>query len=427
MRLDDRQRIGDPATMDAPSPRTVRLVVMDDGQVVRGVTRRYFAAATPWWPEAAPVVDIARTELGLDVVVLRLLEARSDRAAGGDVTYLVESLGPVTEATVANDLEPWDGALDDQPLRQAWARPGGPQRDLAWATTVLADLGRRASGSPQQIRSWNLSSLWRLPTADGDVWLKHVPPFFAHEGAILARLQGAPVPTLIAHDDGRILMPAISGEDLYDASVPVLESLVRRLVDIQAAWLGRPDELLAAGLPDWRPAPLSAAIADVVRRHGDGLTAERRATLRRFVAELPARFEALAATGIPDTIVHGDAHPGNARGVPTDPETVTILDWGDCGVGHPLLDQPAFLDRVPPAAAGHLQGLWHDAWRAAVPGADPDRAARLIEPIAAARQAVIYRTFLDGIEPSEHPYHRGDPERWLERTADIVERAPLLG
>jgi hypothetical protein len=45
-------------------------------------------------------------------------------------------------------------------------------------------------------------------------------------------------------------------------------------------------------------------------------------------------------------------------------------------------------------------------------------------PLAAARQAVIYRAFLDGIEPSEHVYHRADPADWLHRTAVLLRSAP---
>jgi len=55
-----------------------------------------------------------------------------------------------------------------------------------------------------------------------------------------------------------------------------------------------------------------------------------------------------------------------------------------------------------------------------VPGCDPAQAAALLAPIAAARQAVIYREFLDNIEPAEHGYHRGDPARWLTRTAELL-------
>jgi hypothetical protein len=52
-----------------------------------------------------------------------------------------------------------------------------------------------------------------------------------------------------------------------------------------------------------------------------------------------------------------------------------------------------------------------------VPGSDPARAAALLAPLAAARQAVVYQHFLDHIEPSEHPYHRDDPPLWLRHAA----------
>ena len=59
-------------------------------------------------------------------------------------------------------------------------------------------------------------------------------------------------------------------------------------------------------------------------------------------------------------------------------------------------------------------------WRRAIRESDPARAAQLLAPVAAARQAVIYRMFLDNIEPSEHVYHAGDPATWLRRTAELA-------
>ena len=43
----------------------------------------------------------------------------------------------------------------------------------------------------------------------------------------------------------------------------------------------------------------------------------------------------------------------------------------------------------------------------------------------ALRQALIYRTFLDNIEPSERVYHRNDPTEWLKRAGDARQRFPL--
>ena len=97
-----------------------------------------------------------------------------------------------------------------------------------------------------------------------------------------------------------------------------------------------------------------------------------------------------------------------------------MLDWGDSGVGHPLLDQTAFLNRTPHLLAGQVTQHWVQQWLAALPDSNPLRAFTLLAPVAAARQAVIYRHFLDNIEPSEQPYHRADPADRLRYTAQLV-------
>jgi hypothetical protein len=391
------------------APRTAELLlVTPDGVVLGGLPA--MPVATPWWQEVEPVVAAVRERYGIDVTILRLLDAEFDRPPGGRVTYLAEVAVPVP-------AEPWEGPLDEHPLRHAFARPGGPAADLAWAESILAESGWRWTGPPVQVRSWNLSSLWRIPVIGQTVWLKVVPPFFVHEGSLLAHLAGERVPTLLGHDGGRMLLAEINGDDLYDADPPQLLQMVTLLVGLQRSCAGRADELLALGLPDWRAPVLGTSIANVIERTADELSADDRATLNEFSRGLPSRFAELAACGLPDTLVHGDFHPGNFRG---DGRALTLLDWGDSGVGHPLLDQPAFLDRVPGDAVATVREHWLRQWRDAVPGSDPARAALLLAPLAAARHAVIYRGFLDRIEPAEHPYHRADPAEWLRRTAALV-------
>jgi hypothetical protein len=392
-----------------PATRVATLVLVTGDGVVAGVLPP-FEVETPWWQEVEPVVRGARERHGVDVTVLRILESELPRPPGGAVTYLAEVAAPVPAA-------PWGGALDDHPLRLPWARPGGPARDLAWAGSILAERGMRRTGPAQQIRSWNLSSIWRLPVDGQTVWFKAVPPFLGHEGRMLERLQGGPVPPLLAHDGGRMLLAEVPGEDLYDASGPVLLDMVTLLVDLQRAWIDRCDELLALGLPDSRAPSLCRAIASVVERTAGELTTAERAALAGFVAGLDERLAAVAACGVPDTLVHGDFYPGNLRGGAS---ALVLLDWGDCSVGHPLLDESAFLGRIAREEAPAVAAHWHRAWRAVAPGSDPDRASLLLEPVAAARGAAGYRAFVDGIEPSEHPYHRDDPAACLRRTAALV-------
>ncbi len=397
-----------------PPPRIVTLVLVDVHGGLLGALAP-FEAATPWWMDMAPVVAAVLAREGLRVTVLRLLSAERNVPHGGAVTYLAE----VATSTPALRLTPWTGTLPDHELRHAYARIGGPAADLAWARDVLAAGGRPLSGEPQQIRTWNLSSLWCLPTAAGPAWLKVVPPFFRHEADVLAALCDAPVPRLLGRDGCRMLLSHVDGDDLYGAGLAPCLAMIDLLVGLQAAWCGRADELLALGLPDWRGPAIASAFATLLRRHAKGFTPAERQSLERFVDGLPARFEALAACGLPDGLLHGDFHPGNVRGLGA---RLTLLDWADSGVGHPLLDQAAFLERMPAEGVDAARRHWTAAWRRACPGADPERAARLLAPVASARQALVYQRFLDAIEDAERPYHAAYVGAGLSRTVEALRR-----
>lgn len=260
-------------------PRTAELVlVTSDGRPIGSLPA--VPVATPWWQDIEPVVRAACDVYGVDVIVLRLLDAELDQPHGGRVTYLAEVAEPVR-------AQRWTGVLDDQPRRHAFARPGGPAADLAWARALLAERGLRPTAPPTQVRTWNLSSLWRVPVEGQIAWLKVVPHFFAHEGPLLALMAGARVPTVLGHDGGRTLLAEIAGEDLYAAELPLLLEMVSLLVELQCSWRGRVEELLALGLPDWRGPALAAAIADVVERTREEIAAEDRVTLADFVRASP--------------------------------------------------------------------------------------------------------------------------------------------
>ena len=225
---------------------------------------------------------------------------------------------------------------------------------------------------PFQVRTWNLSSLWRLPCADGAAWLKVVPPFFAHEGALLAHLAGGPVPALLAHQGARTLMAEIEGEDLYETTPFRHAAMIDLLVDLQDAQSDRVDDLLALGLPDWRASALTQVLAATIERVARQLEAADRASLQGFLGELPARWAELSPLMWPASrygSLHGDFHSGNFRG--SGRRSDPLLDWGDSGVGHPLLDQTAFLDRIPAEAVDATRWRWADQWRRwRIPGCD---------------------------------------------------------
>lgn len=372
--------------------------------------------ASPWWPDVEPVAAAARERLGVDVTLMRLLQAEERGGAGGAGAYLAQVAAhpPALALTDPGPLRCL--AEQEDPLRMPWARPGGVAADIAWADDELAAVGAPRTGPAVQVKSWNLSSVLRLPTAAGGFWCKHVPPFFAHEGALLEALAAFEpdlVPAVVArrrNPDGTslVLLAGVPGVDQWEAPERTLRTMIGRWVGVQARWAGRLDELTALGLPDGRSEPLLVAVRALTARQDvrHRLTDAELGALDALVAALPARLAALDACGLPVTLVHGDLHPGNWIG---DRKRLVLVDWGDSVIGHPMMDSLAFLSRVPPGAVRErLRNTVVSEWARWRPGADALRAMTLVEPVAALRAALVYRTFLDGIEESEREYHADD-------------------
>ncbi len=372
----------------------------------------------PWWPEAWDVVAGVRERYGIDVAVLRLLNTSQSRMPGGTVWYLAE-VNPGAEPTTL-PLGPWTGPdpLAAQPLRQLWAEPGGPHELVAWARHRLADAGIALTGPPEQRKSWNLSTLWRFPTELGPVWLKAVPDFFAHEGALMEQLGPAVTPQVHAAEPGRLLIADVPGDNM-DSSGPMLEPMVALLTGVQAEWGARVEELFRLGLPDRRLAAELPKIESVVAEHERELTDRDRADLARLVAGLPARVRAIHDCGVPETLTHGDYHPGNVRGLDGN---FSIMDWGDSSVSHPLTDELAFTRRLDRADKERAANWFTAAWQQLVPGCDPERAAELLRPLSALIGALTYAEFLRQIEPDERVYHADDVSEHLSLAIDQFRR-----
>lgn len=255
------------------------------------------------------------------------------------MTYHVEVAGQPCA------LPPYTGEpLLPHALRAPWADAAGLRELLDWATAAL---GRPVTGPIEQHRTWNLAGLFRLPTAEGPVWLKATPRFATDEAAVIA------------------------------AFAP-------------------------AGPADRRPATIADHAAELLDRLGDELTAEERSATESLLPKLSTVDDC----GLPTTLVHGDFHAGNWRSADGDP---VILDFADAHLGNPVLDGLRLCDFLPAARRPAATRAWVSAWRAERQDSDPARALAIAEPYAHLSYAVRYQEFLDGIEPSERIYHAGDP------------------
>ncbi|HEX4721929.1 MAG TPA: aminoglycoside phosphotransferase family protein [Pseudonocardiaceae bacterium] len=371
---------------------------------------------SPWWKDVAEIVEGTRERDGIDVVVLRLLTAGRPRPPGGAVTYLAEYDGPPVPGLIPTEERPsW---LAPHPLRLPWAEIGGPARSLAWADGVLADLGWKVSGR-RQIRSWNLSSIWRIDTDRGPVWLKEVPPFMAHEGAVLRWLSRPTTTVVLGADERRMLLADIPGTDRYEAGPAERAGMLAALLDIQTEAVARLGELTALGVPTEYGDDFGAEAEILLPRWLATLSdADDRAVLTDLVDGLAARFAEVEACGVPYTLVHGDFHPGNVR---SDGTNTVIIDWGDARLGHPVMDMMLMRDwrGGDPVT---FAALWCAHWRRVLPGCEPDRVVELMEPVAALRGALIYGMFLRSIEPAERPYHDDDVPMALRAAIDQHRR-----
>ncbi|MFB6890525.1 phosphotransferase [Kitasatospora sp. NPDC056327] len=386
-----------------------------------------FEVEEGWWSSVGTVTARLSAEAGVPVVVVRLVGVTgADGGSGGHTVYHAEAwdrpAGPTPRPPDAGTA----ALLGPAERRAAWATPEGLRAAVDWAGRALAAAGRPVTGGVEQVRTWNLSGLFRLPTAAGPVWLKvSNPAFNARESEVVALVGGVDpglVPTVLAADPerGRVVFEEVPGEDCWDPSAGEITAMVPRLVAAQAA-LAADGRAAAAGLRDRTPAVLAAAVPALLDRLAgeSDLTAAELAAARELAGRLPALVGELAACGIPETLVHGDFHPGNWRtGAGQDGGTgdgPVALDYADACLGHPVMDglRPrAYVDADGWSLAA---AQWARAWRERVPGSAPERALELAGPLFHLGYALRYQEFLDHIEDSERPYHEGDPAAEVRR------------
>ncbi|MCP2250860.1 phosphotransferase [Lentzea aerocolonigenes] len=309
------------------------------------------------WNHVEPVNAVLRDLLGVPTSVLRLVSVEGGNAPfGGVVTYHVEAHGEPdrTHLKPAREPEP------DAEHRLPWARLGGPSELVEWADAVVT-----RTGPAVQVRTWNLSSVHRLPTADGPVWLKAVPPFFADEGTVI-RMVAAHDPTLVpevlASAPNRVLLSHAEGGSCRHLTEEMVEKVVPRWVAVQHALAGEP-RLQPTAVP-------------------------------------------MPSFGLPDTLTHGDFHSGNWR------DSGVVIDWSDACWGHPALDA-CRLAEYNPQLSEVIGRVWSEAWLALRPDSRPLEALDVARRASRLHNAVKYQEFLDNIEASERIYHEGDPETEL--------------
>jgi hypothetical protein len=251
------------------------------------------------------------------------------------------------------------------PEAPPWSQAGWLADMTAWIDGRLSTVGNKRRGAIREVRVWERSAVLTFETDRGRMWAKAVPKVFAHEIAVtslLADVDPGVVPPVVAADValGRIITIHVDGPALAGVREPAAwAATLSRLAELQRVLAYEPDELAVAGVAAAPLADLAEAAPDLladdalllVGRPG-GLSAAEATALRDRLPELIDTCRDLAASGVPDSLEHGDL---SADEVILGEMGPVFLDWSDGSITHPFLSAASLLGHV--AALGHADDV----------------------------------------------------------------------
>ena len=320
-------------------------------------------------------------------------------------------------------------------LRPRWARRGWFDRASAWMVAAAADAGRPLTADPKPFFLRGISALLRASSAGPDLFLKAVfPPF--HAEPILTRLlaerfpERVPAVVAVERDEGWLITEDIGSAWVGDAPEADRPSALARgagaLVAIQRAF-ARDDAairmLLDAGAPHRPLADLVASVAASIGPGGLGVgdDAIEPGRGKRVLDAIATAVDRVEAVGLPESVVHGDFHSGNAALVD---DRIVVIDWSDAAIANPAIDLVTWIawsgdNRSEIDAA---TDAWIDAWSDTVDAGALRAVVDDVLIVGAAYQIVSYDGIRRNLEPATRYTMTGGGDHYLKTLEAILDR-----
>lgn len=401
-----------------------------------GWTLPHFEPPAAYWSDGARTNKAMREQLGMEVTLLRTLYFWIDREVDKRVIMLnlVENHSPewtpphgalwasreeLADLTLALEwqreyLDTWlqeDATGEIPPLRVPWARRGWLARVQEWAEDELAARGIMPTARWEQVKHWGISSVWKIPTSEGDIYFKAVPPLFATEPVITQALaarypQVIPAPLAIHRERSWMLMRDFAAPVMWDAN-PTAEhyaDVLRLLARVQRESVNVEEDLIAEGCVDRRLRLLAAEVDSLLDdpQVALGLSDDEAVRLLTLGSRLKEMCAQLAAYRVPETLVHGDYHAGN---IAVKEGRYLVYDWTDACITHPFLDLGPILEESLEESAlqksyDDLRDIYLEMWSDYEPLDRLREAYVLSRVLSALHQLVSYRNIIAGLEPA---------------------------
>ncbi|MEO1290373.1 MAG: hypothetical protein AAFV93_21685 [Chloroflexota bacterium] len=340
-----------------------------------------------FWQTCAPVNRAIAEQYNLSVITIRPLMTQfipiDDETGEFHVLYLMRYQGGTIPDNACwvmlDDLPELASALSisredllkllPDPEQPAWYH-------YEWLETLYQAVSSITDETPQQIRSWERSAIWRIPTSQDDYYLKLLPEMFAHEAQLtrwLAEQFPRHLPTILPDILPNSLCTADYGQvDLSSVSdLAQWQSAVVTCAQIQIQVIDKMDKLLALGVPqrglNWLADHLDEFLVDDghLRLGEHPLNQDEIARVREAIPRLHEEIHILQASSLPETLEHGDLWAGQ---IILHDNRILITDWSDSAITCPFFSLAFFLTDIEqqfpdePTARLQLQESYLREW-----------------------------------------------------------------
>jgi hypothetical protein len=325
---------------------------------------------------------------------------------------------------------------------EPWGEPGWLPGLIAWAERQLAKHGLELAGKITQphVRPW--STVLRLPTDRGAVFLKAGAPSQVHEARLMSWMVARwpdSLPPLLAVEkvQGWLLMgdcgPVLRPQLKEDRDLSHWERILSQYAQLQIDSVESSEALLALGVPDRRPSRLEAGLAKIVNVEANlpaevpRIADETLAELGRRQDDLRHHLADLQAAPIPPALNHGDFHDAN---IAYDGQRYKFFDWGDASVSQPFfslrtvfvsVENSLGLNWTDPACL-RLRDAYLEPWSKLAPPAELRRIVGLAAKCWALGSMLGWHRALKRLAPAERIEYQAIPSLAQELVDSLAGR-----